>query len=80
MKIRTDFVTNSSSSSFILAFKDKSTVLKELANGYLSGGIIDIVNNVLSGANWAWIFYVPSQALISFSLIKFNSDKKKSST
>ena len=34
MKIRTDFVTNSSSSSFILAFKDKSTVLKELANGF----------------------------------------------
>lgn len=53
----------------------------ELASSYLSGGIIDIVNNVLSGANWAWIFYIPAQSLISFSLIKFNkNDKKKSST
>ena len=63
---------------FILC--DTAVGFKEMANGYLSGGIIDVVNNVLAGANWAWIFYVPSQALISFSLIKFNNDKKKSST
>ncbi len=59
---------------FILC--DTAVGFKELSNGYLSGGIIDVVNNVLSGANWAWIFYVPSQALISFSLIKFNRAPK----
>lgn len=31
MKIRTDFVTNSSSSSFILAFTDKDKIAEELA-------------------------------------------------
>lgn len=64
---------------FILC--DTAIGFKELASSYLSGGIIDIINNVLSGANWAWIFYIPAQTLISFSLVKFNkNDKKKSST
>lgn len=64
---------------FILC--DTVVGFKELSNSYLSGGIIDVVNNVLSGANWAWIFYIPAQALISFSLVKFNKmSKKKSST
>lgn len=51
---------------------------KELSNGYMNGGIIDAINNALSGTNWAWFFYIPSQALIAISLIKFN--KEKSST
>lgn len=34
MKIRTDFVTNSSSSSFILAFKNESNIADELLKGF----------------------------------------------
>lgn len=34
MKIRTDYVTNSSSSSFILGFKDKDTIYNELVSGF----------------------------------------------
>ena len=49
-----------------------------MADGYLSGSFVDWINNLFSKANWAWIFYVPSQTLLGASLIKLN--KKKSST
>ena len=49
-----------------------------MADGYLSGSFIEWINNLFSKANWAWIFYVPSQTLLGASLIKFK--KKKSST
>lgn len=52
MKIRTDFVTNSSSSSFILAFTDESSILKELAKDF-NIDYIDHLPNILSGINEA---------------------------
>lgn len=51
MKIRTDFVTNSSSSSFILAFKDESTMVKELLDDYTGGELETILRDVLNADN-----------------------------
>ena len=46
-----------------------------MADDYLTGSLVEWVNNIFKGANWAWIFYVPSQALLGASLLKFNNKK-----
>ena len=46
-----------------------------MAKSYITGEWIEALNSLLSSMNWAWIFYVPSQALIAISLIKFKNQK-----
>lgn len=46
MKIRTDFVTNSSSSSFILGFKSESTIHDELARKLPEKYLSIVLNNI----------------------------------
>ena len=46
-----------------------------MANSYISGTLLEAINSFISGANWAWIFYVPSQALIAISLVKIKEKK-----
>lgn len=48
MKIRTDFVTNSSSSSFILAFSSKDKVIYSLMEDYTGGHLETLVMDILS--------------------------------
>lgn len=50
MKIRTDFVTNSSSSSFILGFKNEDTIAKELVEDYQGVKFGDLYNDILNAA------------------------------
>lgn len=46
-----------------------------MASSYISGIALEAVNSFISGANWAWIFYVPSQALIASSLIRIKEKR-----
>ena len=51
--------------------------LNIMAKSYITSDLIEKINRFLSKMNWAWFFYVPSQALLAISLIKL--DKEKSS-
>lgn len=46
-----------------------------MASSYISGTLLEAINSFISGANWAWIFYVPSQALIAISLVRIKEKK-----
>lgn len=48
MKIRTDFVTNSSNSSFILGFKSEQDILNTLLNENTDGNLEEIYNDCIN--------------------------------
>jgi hypothetical protein len=41
-----------------------------MAESYITGKALETFNSILTGLNWAWVFYVPSQALLGISLLK----------
>ncbi len=45
-----------------------------MAESYITGKALEAINSFLSGANWAWVFYVPSQALLGVSLIRLKDN------
>ena len=53
--------------------------LNALLNDYITSENAKQVYEMIFGSlNWAWIFYVPSQALLALSLTKFNKIKPSS--
>ena len=46
-----------------------------MAKSYITVDLIEAINRFLSKTNWAWLFYVPSQALLATSLIKLDKEK-----
>ena len=56
----------------LFGFCDTIVGFNMMTYAYLTGNAIEWINNIFSGANWAWIFYVPSQALLGASLVKLN--------